>query len=104
MKSEYTASNCADYTSVGSDHLNSENIPLEGLDVNSFDFQIYWQPSCDDRSYSGQASLGGTKSLMKVSTAFQGVDIAAGVLAHELEHNFGAMHASCISHENRGAE
>ena len=32
------------------------------------------------------------------------IDSAAGVLAHELEHNFGAMHASCISHENRGAE
>ena len=96
------ASNCADYTSVGSDHLNSENIPLEGLDVNSFDFQIYWQPSCDD-FLSGQAYVGGTQSLMKVNTGFS-VDSAAGVLAHELEHNFGAMHASCISHENRGAE
>jgi len=28
---------------------------------------------------------------------------AAGVLTHELGHNFGAMHASCISDEYRGA-
>ena len=31
------------------------------------------------------------------------VDDAAAVLVHELAHNFGAQHASCISDNNRGA-
>ena len=31
------------------------------------------------------------------------VDDGAAVLAHELAHNFGAQHASCISDNNRGA-
>ena len=118
MKSEYTASNCSNYRSVSSDHLNSENIPLEGLDVNSFDFQIYWQPSCGSGGFTGIAEVGGTKSLVSiplvekrrllksggyVENTGKPVDSAAAVLAHELGHNFGAQHASCISDNNRGA-
>ena len=45
----------------------------------------------------------GTQSLMSMRFT-DSIDSAAGVLAHELEHNFGAMHASCISDENRSAE
>ena len=79
MKSEYTASNCADYTSVGSDHLNSENIPLEGLDVNSFDFQIYWQPYCSGVTFAGTAFVGGTQSLMNTDAVAAATAAAAAV-------------------------
>ena len=72
----------------------------------SYDFQIYWQPYCsqDDKAI-GVAFLGGSPaavSLMNVPSRYT-VDQAAGVLAHELGHNFGAQHASCISDINRGA-
>ena len=107
MKSEYTASNCANHESIRSDHLHDSNIPLPAeLDVNSFDFQIYWQPACGD-AYSGEAFLGETMSLIHVNTGFRykdnGREAAATTLAHELAHNFGAGHASCISDKNRGA-
>ena len=102
MDAEYTASNCASYD-LRSAHLDSENIPLpKGVDVTSFDFQIYWQPHCGAFTWAGVADLGGTKSLMNMPD-FSTVDGSAAVLAHELGHNFGARHASCIADENRGA-
>ena len=73
-----------------------------GHDVSSYDFTIYWQPYCSGFSAAGVSLVGGTVSLMNMP-AGNTVKGAAAVLAHELGHNFGAKHASCISDAHRGA-
>ena len=57
-----------------------------GVDVSSYDFEIYWQPHCKG-AITGRASLGGSTILM---TGVGSIDGYSGVLNHEFGHNFGA--------------
>ena len=56
--SEYTASNCAAYDigyEAGDKNILGAAAVQDnlGVDVSSYDFQMYWQPKCDSASFAG---------------------------------------------------
>ena len=92
----------------------------DGFNVSDFDYQVYLTPEClvgkpagqHLELNPGQADLGGQVSwvrgphiptlLFKVYLQAE-VKLFAGIVAHELGHNFGADHAACIEDDNRGS-
>ena len=85
----YTAGDCGrcNLLTCGADDKNvlgAAAAEREGVDVNMYDFQMYWQHSCNTWGMAGKAYIGNTIGLMNGGGSIDGT---AGTLAHEFGHN-----------------
>lgn len=96
---DYTTSNCDN--SIGNSApakniLGKAAAERAGIDVNSFDFQMYWHPNCQRSSggWRGIAYIGATGGVMYGGGS---VDGTAGTLAHEFGHNCKPAMPACMA-------
>ena len=83
---EYTMANCSSSIGATPGHKNKLGAAAAaraGVDVTSYDFQIYWQPRCSDAAFGGIAWIGGATVLMNGGSSIDGT---AKTLGHELGH------------------
>ena len=72
----------------GRDTLGAEAALLQdGINVNNYDYQTYWQPPCGQLGFAGAASVGGTKVILNGPGGNDNSDYWAKVLGHEIGHN-----------------
>ena len=88
------------------------------VDVNDFDFRVYWQPTCEKFELPmGVGTINGRRHVLMGAPQKQSllgpgmhaewsdkayVEIVKKTLAHELGHNFGEGEASCMNDNDRG--
>lgn len=85
------------------------------IDVNNFDFRLYWQPACETLDGSpqyyrmGVGTINGRRDVLMISprkrpvrSDKEYVELVKKALAHELGHNFGEGEASCMNDNDRG--
>ena len=79
---------CGPNRYCGRDTLGAEAALLQdGINVNEYDYQVYWQPPCDKHVFAGAAFVGGNKVLLNGPGGNDEAKYWAKVLGHEIGHN-----------------
>ena len=82
LSCSYTVATCGTMRAWSSHEAGKSAAASQGIDVDSYDFRMYWASQCGAMPFSGSAAVGGDFALMNGCGPG-----SEQTLAHELGHN-----------------